>query len=159
MYIRPESPAIIHHRAKEGTGNRSNSVNWQLQWPLLGVTYFSLRASAFTYPIIWVMSGQRKHKASQGTPGSRADGGTRLSSSRAPPQIKEVGDSVAQVLTFDKRNRIIAKCKWTRCQLCSGAGQPHQDQTQVEPDIILFGAPPVLSSQQCELRKIQCLLL
>lgn len=52
-----------------------------------------------------------------------------------------------RVLTFDKRNKIIAKCKWTRCQLCSGAGHPHQDPTQMEPDIILFGAPPVLSSQ------------
>lgn len=34
-----------------------------------------------------------------------------------------------RVVTFDRRNKIIAKCKWTRCQLGSGAGHPHQDPT------------------------------
>lgn len=62
MNTRPESPSIIHHGAKAGAGNRSNSLNWQLQPSHLSVTYSSSRASASTYPIIWVMSCQEKKK-------------------------------------------------------------------------------------------------
>lgn len=67
--------------------------------------------------------------------------------------------SVGSLDSFDKRNKIIGECKWTRCQLCCGAIHPHQDRTQMQPDIIFVGAPPVLSSHQCEIRKRESLLL
>lgn len=152
MNISPESPSIIAHRAREGTGKRSNPATWQLHPSHLSVTYSSSRASVSTYPIIWVMSCQKQTKkmASQRSESGRT----------APPQMRGVRDcSVQPFDSFDKRNKIIGECKWTRCQLCSGAGHPHQNRTQMEPDIIVVGAPPVLSSQQCEIRKRESLLL
>lgn len=52
MNIRPESPSIIHPRAKEGAGTRSNPANWQLQASHLSATYSSAPASASTYLIV-----------------------------------------------------------------------------------------------------------
>lgn len=99
--------------------------------------------------MIWVLSCQEKPKKKNHGLTEKRDRTTPLQSGTARRSFD----------SFDKRNKIIGGCKWTRCQLCSGAGHPHQDRTQMEPDIIFVGAPPVLSSQQCEIRKRESLLL
>ena len=147
--IRLESPSIIHHRAKEGTGYRSNPVNWQLQPSHLSVTY---PPQEHLHPRIRSSEWWAAKKNKKKTRGPHKLGGLRLS------QIREMRHcSVGSFDSFDKRNKIIGECKWTRRQLCSGAGHPQQKRTQMEPDIIFVGAATVLSSQQCEIRKSQLL--